>query len=148
MLQYLQGHSRPDITYAVSQCARFTLSPRRSHEIALERIGQYLKGTVQEGLVLKPSGNNKVDVYVDSDFAGLWPYEDRTDPSCVKSRAGFIISVSQCPVIFNTKLMPDIALSTMEAEYNALSLCMRAVFPFIRTFNKILSGLGSKDQNS
>ena len=26
MLQYLQGHSRPDITYAISQCARFAHS--------------------------------------------------------------------------------------------------------------------------
>jgi hypothetical protein len=29
MLQYLQGHSRPDITYAVSQCAHFVRSPKR-----------------------------------------------------------------------------------------------------------------------
>jgi hypothetical protein len=49
MLQYLQGHSRPDITYAVSQCARFVHSPKRSHEEALERIGLYLKGTLDEG---------------------------------------------------------------------------------------------------
>ena len=36
MLQYFQGHSRPDITYAVSQCARYTHNPKHSHEIALE----------------------------------------------------------------------------------------------------------------
>lgn len=41
MLQYLQNHSRPDITYAVSQCARFVHNPRRSHEQAIIRIGQY-----------------------------------------------------------------------------------------------------------
>jgi Reverse transcriptase (RNA-dependent DNA polymerase) len=35
MLQYLQNHSRPDITYAVSQCARFVHSPKCSHEMAL-----------------------------------------------------------------------------------------------------------------
>ncbi len=44
MLQYLQGHSRPDITMAVSQCSRYTHSPKVQHEKALERIGQYLKG--------------------------------------------------------------------------------------------------------
>ena len=38
--------------------------------------------------------------------------------------------------------MPEIVLSTMEAEYNAILLCMRAVLPFIRTFKKILLGLG------
>lgn len=52
MLQYSQGHCRPDITFAVSQCARFVHSPRRSHEIALERIGQYLKGTMDKVLIL------------------------------------------------------------------------------------------------
>ena len=41
MMQYLQDNSRPDLTYAVSQCAKFTYSPRRSHEVALGRIGRY-----------------------------------------------------------------------------------------------------------
>ena len=36
MMQYLQAHSRPEISYDVSQCARFTHCPRRSHEVALE----------------------------------------------------------------------------------------------------------------
>jgi hypothetical protein len=35
MLQYLQAHTRPDITLAVSQCASFIHSTRRSHELAL-----------------------------------------------------------------------------------------------------------------
>jgi hypothetical protein len=55
MKGYLQSNSRPDITFAVSQCARFTSSPRRSHEQALERIGQYLKGTMDKGLLLHPT---------------------------------------------------------------------------------------------
>jgi hypothetical protein len=75
MLLYLQGHSRPDITYAVSQCACFVHSPQHSHEIALEQIGQYLKGTLDEGLILKPSDELDIDVFVDAeDFAGLWPH--------------------------------------------------------------------------
>jgi hypothetical protein len=75
MLQYLQGHSRLDITYAVSSCARFAHKTRRSYEIALERIGQYLKGTLEEGLILKPDTDHmNIDCYVDSDFAGLWPW--------------------------------------------------------------------------
>ena len=73
-------------------CLVYTHSPRRLHKIALERIGQYLKGAVQEGLILKLSENYEGNVYVDSDFADLWPYEECNDPSCVKSRAGFIVS--------------------------------------------------------
>ena len=35
MLLYLSVHSRPDIVMAVSQVARFSHNPKRSHELAL-----------------------------------------------------------------------------------------------------------------
>jgi hypothetical protein len=35
MLMYLSSNSRPDIQFAVHQCARFTHSPRKSHEEAV-----------------------------------------------------------------------------------------------------------------
>ena len=47
MMWYLYSHSEPEIGFAVSQAARFAFDPRRSHELALIRIGQYLKGTIQ-----------------------------------------------------------------------------------------------------
>jgi hypothetical protein len=78
MMGYFQSNSRPDIIFAVSQCARFTNSPRRSHEQALERIGQYLKGTMDKGLLLHPTKFSETfttDVFVDADFAGGWGYE-------------------------------------------------------------------------
>jgi hypothetical protein len=43
-LGYL-GHTHPDTGFASSQCAHFTHNTRRSHENAVERIGQYLKLT-------------------------------------------------------------------------------------------------------
>jgi hypothetical protein len=49
MLQYLQNHSRLDITFTVSQCARFIHRPRRLHELTMLQIGQYLKGTMKKG---------------------------------------------------------------------------------------------------
>ena len=55
MLLYLSGHSRPDIAFAVHQCARYTFRPTRKHELALIRIGRYLKGTMDKGLILSPS---------------------------------------------------------------------------------------------
>ena len=145
MLQYLQGHSRPDITYAVSQVARFVHSPRRSHEIALERIGSYLRGTVEEGLILRPTGRFDMDCYVDADFAGLWPQEDKIDPICVKSRTGFVICISDCPVVWASKLQPDIALSTMESEYTALSTAMKDVIPLRTLFTTLGSSIGIDD---
>jgi hypothetical protein len=129
MLGYLQSNSRPDITFAVSSAARFTHNPKRSHEEALRYIGRYLKGTMNEGLTLRPSDDLDIDCYVDADFAGLWPHENKLDPSCVKSRTGFAICVANCPVIWSSKLQGDIATSTMEAEYSALSSAMRDLLP-------------------
>ena len=47
MLMYLVN-SRPEIAFAVHQCARFTHGTKHSHEKAVLRICQYLKGTMNE----------------------------------------------------------------------------------------------------
>eukprot|EP00956_Cyclotella_meneghiniana_P011824 scaffold16629_cov44-Cyclotella_meneghiniana.AAC.1 len=58
MLLYLSGHiSRPDIAFAVHQCARYTFKPTSRHFAALKRIGRYLKGTANKGLILRPSNH-------------------------------------------------------------------------------------------
>jgi hypothetical protein len=129
MLLYLSGHSRPDIAMAVSQVARFSHSPKRSHEKALERIGCYLKGTMDKGLILKPNGILNVDAHVDTDFAGLALKEDRSDPTSVKSRTGFVISIANCPVVWHSKLQSQIATSSTHAEYIGLSTAMKTVLP-------------------
>ena len=146
MLQYLQAHSRPDITMAVSQCARFVHSPRRSHEEALERIGRYLKKTQDEGLVLRPYDHFEIDCYVDADFAGLWGYENPIEPSVAKSRTGFVICISNCPVTWSSKLQGSIALSTMEAEYNALSMAMRELLPFRNVALAVAKAVGVDEE--
>jgi hypothetical protein len=133
--------------FAVSQCARYIQSTKRSHELALEQIGQYLKGTLYEGLILQPTGMLDIDRYVDADFAGLWPREDKQDPSCaVKSRTGFVICISSCPVIWSSKLQTYIALSTMESEYNALNMSMREVLPLKRLVEAVTKGVGLSEE--
>ena len=142
MMQYLQAHSRPDITFAVSQCARFIHNTRRSHEEALLRIGQYLKRTADKGLILMPSKIMELDCFVDADFAGLWNVEDHQNPLSVKSRTGYVINLAECPIIWVSKLQSDIALSTMEAEYNALSTAMKDLLPLKRLVEKVASSVG------
>ena len=131
MLLYLSGHSRPDIHFAVSQCARWSHDPKRSHEKALERIGLYLKGTREKGLILQPEAteNLSIDMYCDANFAGMWGYEDPQDEACAKSRTGYVIYIANCPVLWVSCLQDTIATSTMEAEYNALSMGMRDLLP-------------------
>ena len=144
MLQYLYGHSRPEIGFALSQVARYSWDPKRSHELALIRIGQYLKGTIDEGLILKPSSMDhfEMDVHVDSDFLGIYGKEQCTDRTNVKSRAGYVISLNKCPIVWSSKLMDGIALSTMMAEYYALSSAMREVLPLRNLVKTVAKGVG------
>ena len=125
MLMYLSTNSRPDIAYAVHQCARFTHSPKHSHAAGVKRILRYLKGTKDQGMILNPSNTLNVDCYVDADFAGTWAVEDDQDPVSVKSRSGHLITFMGCPLLWSSKMQTQITLSTMEAEYIALSHAMR-----------------------
>ena len=107
-------------------------SPKHLHELALKRIGRYLKQTADRGMVMNPSSDVcKIDAYPDADFAGMYGHEDHTDPACAKSRTGFIITFAECPVFWQSKLQTETALSTMEAEIIALSACCRERFPII-----------------
>jgi hypothetical protein len=70
--------------------------------------------------------------FVGTDFAGLYGVEDSQDPVCVKSRTGYCLTFGGCPVIWVSKLQTEIALSTTEAEYIALSQSMRDLIPMRR----------------
>lgn len=129
MMMYLANNSRPDIAFAVHQCARFTHCPKRSHEAALKRIARYLKGTRSRGMVIQPTDSLRLDLYADADFAGLWNIEDPHDPVCVKSRTGYALTLGHCLVLWGSKLQTEIALRAQESEYIALSTAMRELLP-------------------
>ena len=143
MLLYLSGNSRPDIAFAVNQAARFTHDPKDSHATAVKRIVKYLKATRDKGLIFKPSTDWKLDCYVDADFCGLWGSESPDDPIVSKSRTGYIITLAGCPVSWKSSLQTETSLSTMMAEYVALSTAMRELLPLkrlVHTVAKVVTG--------
>lgn len=144
MTMYLASNSRPDISFAVHQCARFSHDPKVEHEQALLRICRYLKGTRTQGLILRPSNEISVDCYVDADFLGLYGVEDVHDPMSARSRTGFVILLANCPLAWTSVLQPTISVSTLESEWNALSASMRALIPMKRLVGEVLSGMSLK----
>ena len=56
-LIFLEKSSRPDIAYAVHQCARFSQDPKESYSKAVLYMVKYLKKTRKKGLVMIPSKN-------------------------------------------------------------------------------------------
>jgi hypothetical protein len=119
---------------------------KQSHEDALKQIGCYLKGTLTKGLLLNPSKTFNIDCYPDADFAGLWTRDNKQDPHCVCSRTSYVICLSNCPVLWKSKLQTEIVLSTIEAEYFALSTSCRDLFPLIDITNKSCTSLQFKMQ--
>jgi hypothetical protein len=67
-LQYLT-FSRPDITYAVQQVCLHMHTPQEPHLTALKRILCYLCGSLDYGLLLRPSPMSELVVYTDADWA-------------------------------------------------------------------------------
>ena len=125
-LNYLEKCSRPDIAFAVHQCARFSADPRISHGKAVKWLGRYLAGSRTKGIRLRPDGSKSFDVYVDADFAGGWDrHYGADDVNTAKSRTGFVICYAGCPLLWGSKLQTMVTLSTCEAEYVALSETLR-----------------------
>jgi hypothetical protein len=129
MLLYLSTNTCPNIVFAVSQVARFCHSQKKSHASAVKTLVRYLQGTSEMGMIVKPTGTLDLDCYVDADFAGLHGRDPDRSPSSAKSRTGYIITLGGCPILWKCHLQSKISLSTLEAEYSALSSAIRTLLP-------------------
>ncbi len=129
MLSYLSNSVRPEIQMAVHQTARFSVNPMQSHKLAIMRIGRYLVDNPDRGIQYKIDKSNGLEVYVDADFAGGWSAADLENADNVLSRTGFVICYANCPIIWCSKLQTEIALSTAEAEYIAMSHALCETIP-------------------
>ena len=105
--------TRPDITYAVSNLARFSAMPTKQHWIALKRVMCYLKGTIDFGIQHCKNGSKECIGYSDADWAG--------DLDNWRSTSGYLFQISGSAVTWKSKKQSCVALSTAEAEYMVLA---------------------------
>ena len=108
----------------------------------MKRICRYLQGTKYNGLLFNPSKKLVVGCYDDAYFAGLWVHEDPQDPICSRSITVFVVTFSNCPLLWVSKLHTDIALSTLHYEYVALPHYVRALFPLKSLIKEVIEKLG------
>ena len=121
----------------VHQCARFNNQPMLNHERSIKRIAKYLKGTSDRGIVYHPDKTKGIECYVEADFSGGWSQADANNPENVMSRTCYAIYYAGCPVLWSSRLQTEIALSTKEAKYIALSSAVRDVIPFMFLMKEI-----------
>ena len=141
MMLYLESNTRPDISFSVHQCARFTHNTKASHETAVKRICRYLHGTKENGLVFNPSKKLVVDCYADADFAGLWGHEYHQDPIFARSKTGFVVTFANFPLLWVSKLQTEIDFSTLHSDYVLLSHFVRALLPLKSLIKEVIDNL-------
>ncbi|GJQ97846.1 putative ribonuclease H-like domain-containing protein [Tanacetum coccineum] len=117
-LMYLTA-SRPDIMFAVCACARFQVTPKTSHLLAVKRIFRYLKGKPTLGLWYSRDSPFELVAYTDSDYAGATL--DR------KSITGGCQFLGNRLISWQCKKQTVVATSTTETEYVAAASCCRQV---------------------
>ncbi|GJU32363.1 hypothetical protein Tco_1175952 [Tanacetum coccineum] len=111
-LMYLTS-SRPDLIYAVCLCARYQANPTEKHLNAVKRIFQYLKGTINMGLWYSKDTGMSLTAYSNADHAGC---QDTR-----RSTSGSAQFLGDKLVSWSSKKQKNIAISSIEAEYIALS---------------------------
>ncbi|GJT51909.1 putative ribonuclease H-like domain-containing protein [Tanacetum coccineum] len=80
-LMYLTA-SRPDIMFVVCACARFQVTPKTSHLLAVKRIFRYLKGKLTLGLWYSRDSPFELVAYTDSDYARATQDRKSTTGGC------------------------------------------------------------------
>jgi hypothetical protein len=135
-LLYISITCRPDISYAVSQVAKFCQNPGRAHWNAVKKILAYLSGTTELGIMFEKNETSPISGYTDAD------YGDDLDNRC--STSGSVFFVYGNLVSWSRKRQKCISQSTTEAEYVAASdACKEAVW-----LSSLLTELGETEEKS
>ena len=117
-LLYIANGTRPDIAFAVSQLSRHLENSSEEHWNAAIRVLRYLKSTISTG---KCFGTNESQIQLTSFCDADWV----SNKDNRKSTSGFMVMLNSSPVVYKSKVQQSVALSTAEAEYIALSLCIQ-----------------------
>ena len=112
-LLYLSRYTRPDISFSVGVLSRFASNPGPVHHDKALRVLRYLKGTRSSKLTIKGQDCQRLTVFCDADWAN-----DKVDR---KSTSGYAIYLGKSPIAWKSKKQTCVSLSTMEAEFIALS---------------------------
>jgi hypothetical protein len=115
-LLWLARTTKPEILYAVNQCAAHCSAPNHTHVAAVKRVLRYCKGTIDEPLILRQGTKIEVTCYTDSDFAGEPELSDKP----LRSLSGLIVGLKGIGFLFAmSSLQTTVSRSTAEAEYRA-----------------------------
>nr|GEU93573.1 uncharacterized mitochondrial protein AtMg00810-like [Tanacetum cinerariifolium] len=107
--------SRPDLQFSICMCARYQARPTEKYIHAVKRIFRYLRGTVNRGLWYLKDSSVALTAFADADHAG--------GQDTRRSTSGSLQFLGERLISWSSKKQNIAAISSTEAEYNALSGC-------------------------
>ena len=118
-LIYASTSTRPDITHAVNIATRKMKEAKHSDMVNVKRTLRYLCGTKTLGLYYKGKVGSmvKIEGYTDADWGG--------DLADRKSTSGYAVLINGNVVSWASKKQRVVALSTAEAEWIAVTECVK-----------------------
>ncbi|POM74328.1 Integrase catalytic core protein [Phytophthora palmivora] len=118
-LMYLACETRPDIAVAVAKLSRYLENPGQRHWDAGIKVVRYLLKTKDVAITYDGRMGTELTAYSDADWTG-----NRDDR---RSVSGVMLMMCGAPVVWRSKFQKTVALSSTEAEYMALSDCIKEV---------------------
>jgi hypothetical protein len=133
-LMYLAVNTRPDIMFVTCSLARYLTNFTADHYERAQHVIRYLKGTVDLPFVISKErlGDSELSAWVDADWA--------TCKTTRRSVSGYVVCMGDVPVSWASSRQIGVAGSSCEAEYVAISDCVRRVCE-LRNF---LTSIGRK----
>ena len=132
-LLWISVTTRPDIAFAVGALCKFMSNPGRPHWTAATHLLRYLLSTAGTPLIV--GGKAELRAYSDADFAG-----DRDDR---KSTGAYVFCIGVGAVSWASKKQDVTALSTLEAEYMAMTQAAKEAIWITRLMEQLGAELGS-----
>eukprot|EP00253_Pinus_taeda_P021633 PITA_21633 len=128
--------TRLDLAYSVSVLSQFMSKPLESHWVAAKSVLRYLFGTVNYGILYTNASDVILAGFSNSDCAGN--LDDR------RSITGYTFSIGSRLIAWSSKKQSIVALSSCEAEYQALWAAMcEAIW-----LRRLLNDAGKEQNNS
>ena len=93
-------------------------------------------------MIITPTHDLNIDAYHDADSSILYNYKEYNDIIFVQSRTGFVINVDGCPVLWNSQIQSETAMSTMPLQVIALAACCRELIPRIAMVGEMVASVG------
>ena len=125
-LSFIALNARPDIAYAVNQCARFANEPTVLCWQALTRILAYLVHTIDYAIVFRRDHKHTRDVEVYSDSDHMGSYNSKGE---LRSVTGYAIFHKGNLIAFKAQTQKRPSQSSSESElYAGVAACKQALY--------------------